>query len=375
MADPTNITDQQFLSQDPEVLGLQRQRQLANLLTGQAFNQPQGQVISGHYVKPSALQQALPMINAGIGALTNANLDTKQQELAAALRGKQQEAVQKYVNAQNPQERFAAGTSQYAPAELQKTAYGMVAPQKLAEGETINQLNMNTGKYEPMASGGEKMPTMVKEAAQLIGINTPISQWSPQELAAVNAKVVQLKQASANNMNINMGEKGFENALKLRDKFTGEPVYKAFQEVQSAKNQIDQAAQMQSPAGDLAAATKIMKILDPGSVVRESELGMAMSATGLEDKVRNYANLVITGQKLTPTQRKDFVDLSDKLYNVAGQQFNAKRNEYVSIAQANGLNVPAAAGSEAKLKEIKQPSIINVNPTSLDEELKRRGIL
>ena len=31
-----DITDQQFLSQDPEILGLQRQRQLANLLTGQA---------------------------------------------------------------------------------------------------------------------------------------------------------------------------------------------------------------------------------------------------------------------------------------------------------------------------------------------------
>ena len=86
MADPTNLSDQQFLSQDPEVLGLQRQRQLANLLTGQAFNQPQGQMISGHYVKPSALQQALPMINAAIGGMTNANLDTKQQAMAEKLR-------------------------------------------------------------------------------------------------------------------------------------------------------------------------------------------------------------------------------------------------------------------------------------------------
>jgi hypothetical protein len=83
MADTTQLD---ILGTDPEVLGLQRQRQLANLLTGQAFNQPQGQVISGHYVKPSALQSALPMINAGIGALTNANLDTKQQAMAERLR-------------------------------------------------------------------------------------------------------------------------------------------------------------------------------------------------------------------------------------------------------------------------------------------------
>jgi hypothetical protein len=159
-----DLTDTQFLNQDPEVLGLQRQRQLANLLTGQAFNAPQGQMISGHYVKPSGLQQALPMINAAIGGLTNANLDTKQQELAAMLRGKQQQAVQQYMSAQNPQERFTAGTSQYAPPELQKTAYGMIAPQKLAEGETISQLNMGTGQYEPMAQGGQKIAPEVRQA-------------------------------------------------------------------------------------------------------------------------------------------------------------------------------------------------------------------
>ena len=190
-----DITDQQFLSQDPEVLGLQRQRQLANLLTGQAFNQPQGQVISGHYVKPSALQQALPMINAAIGGMTNANLDTKQQELAAALRGKQQEAVQKFVNAQNPQERFAAGTSQYAPAELQKTAYGMVAPQKLAEGETISQLNMGTGQYEPMAQGGQKKTEAIR------GYEMAKSQGFPGSFFDYEQ---QLKRAGASNVSVSM---------------------------------------------------------------------------------------------------------------------------------------------------------------------------
>jgi len=88
-----DLTEQQLLSTDPEVLGLQRQRALANLLTGQAFNAPQGQMISGHYVKPSALQQALPMINAAIGGSTNVRLDTEQQKIAEMLRGKGDEAV------------------------------------------------------------------------------------------------------------------------------------------------------------------------------------------------------------------------------------------------------------------------------------------
>jgi len=190
-----DLTDTQFLNQDPEVLGLQRQRALANLLTGQAFNAPQGQVISGHYVKPSALQQALPMINAAIGGMTNANLDTKQTELAAALRGKQQQAVQQFVNAANPQERFAAGTSQYAPAELQKTAYGMVAPQKLAEGETISQLNMGTGQYEPMAQGGQKKTEAIR------GYEMAKSQGFPGSFFDYEQ---QLKRAGASNVSVSM---------------------------------------------------------------------------------------------------------------------------------------------------------------------------
>ena len=132
-----DITDQQFLSQDPEVLGLQRQRQLANLLTGQAFNQPQGQVISGHYVKPSALQQALPMINAAIGGMTNANLDTKQQAMADMLRGKEQDVVQRYMAAKTPQEQFTIANERYAPAQLKSSAYEKEIEYKLIINKKI----------------------------------------------------------------------------------------------------------------------------------------------------------------------------------------------------------------------------------------------
>jgi hypothetical protein len=152
-----DLTEQQLLSTDPEVLGLQRQRQLANLLTGQAFNQPQGQMISGHYVKPSALQSALPMINAAIGGLTNANLDTKQTELAAALRGQKAEAYTKFQELMsNPATRgeamkYAAG-NQY----LQPLAQELMKGMKLAEGEKFVMPNLGGGAPVELATGGAK---------------------------------------------------------------------------------------------------------------------------------------------------------------------------------------------------------------------------
>ena len=158
-----DITDQQFLSQDPEILGLQRQRALANLLTGQAFNAPQGQMISGHYVKPSALQQALPMINAAIGGMTNANLDTKQQELANALRGREQDVVKRYMGAKTPQEQFTIANEQYAPAQLKASAYEMLKPQVLAADSTIVKPSFGAeGGYQTMATGPEKKTEAIR---------------------------------------------------------------------------------------------------------------------------------------------------------------------------------------------------------------------
>jgi len=166
-----------------------------------------------------------------------------------------------------------------------------------------------------------------------------------------------LKKAGASNVSVNTGQHGFDNTLKLRSDFRSEPTYKAYQEVDSAFRQVKEGAKMQSPAGDLAAATKVMKILDPGSVVRESELGMAIAATGLADRVGNYATMVLKGTKLTPSQRKDFTDLSEKLYNAAANQYNAKRAEYETIANRNQLNAEDVAGAPAKIAMPKNTNI------------------
>ena len=171
-----DLTEQQLLSQDPEVLGLQRQRQLANLLTGQAFNQPQGQMISGHYVKPSALQQALPMINAAIGGLTNANLDTKQTELAAALRGQKAEAYTKFQDLMSKPEtrgeaiKFAAG-NQY----LQPLAQELMKGMKLGEGEKFVMPNLSGGAPVELASGGNKYHAPIQiDTGTAIEIRDPL---------------------------------------------------------------------------------------------------------------------------------------------------------------------------------------------------------
>lgn len=130
--------ESQLLTTDPEVLGLQRQRQLADLLTSQAFNQPQGQMISGYYVAPSALQQALPMIQAAIGGFTNANLDTKEQQLAKMLQQRKNEATKAILGAAMGEELPAqAGPTQSGGnIPIQRTPADMAKALRLAAEDT-----------------------------------------------------------------------------------------------------------------------------------------------------------------------------------------------------------------------------------------------
>lgn len=169
----------------------------------------------------------------------------------------------------------------------------------------------------------------------------------------VNQKLLDAKQsvakAGASSVNVSTGQKGFDNELKLRGDFRGEPVYKAHQEMQSAYSQIQQSLKQATPAGDLAGATKIMKLLDPGSVVRESELGMAMAATGLLDRVQNYAQNIISGNKLTPKQRGEFQKLADALYGESVKAYNSKRSEYLKLGGEYGLSADRAVGAPASM--------------------------
>jgi hypothetical protein len=124
----------------------------------------------------------------------------------------------------------------------------------------------------------------------------------------------------------------------LRKEYNALPDVKAYNEVNTAYNQIKVATQRPSPANDLAAATKFMKLLDPTSVVRESELIMAVQASGLADRISNTGNRILNGEKLTPTQRKDFFDAATQFYKIAEDKKRAIDTQYTNIGIESNLN-------------------------------------
>lgn len=388
-------TQQSLMGYTPETNEISRQRKMAQLLLQQGLSPSQGQMIGGRYVGTHPLEHIAKLANIYVSKGMEEEADKKQQQLAEMLRNETVKGMQEYNKlrygdqgtpdvvpqgqtlrddqgnitygaqqgtpaiAPNPQAAFNYAMQSRSPMVNQMAAE-LLKPRIRKEGEIEEVYNTSTGKFEQVGAGKPKLPDAVDAAALFLGLDSkPVSSWTPQERAAVEAKAREYKQAGAANVSVNTGQKGFDNTLKLRSDFRSEPTYKAFQEVDSAYRQINNGIEAKSPAGDLAAATKFMKLLDPGSVVRESELTEAMKATGKLDRLQNLAGNIVNGTKLTPKQREDFKSLATEFYNSASSQYNEKRGEYAGIAKRNDMNVEDVVGSE-KAQKVAKPTTLSV---------------
>jgi len=108
----------------------------------------------------------------------------------------------------------------------------------------------------------------------------------------------------------------FDQISKIRTEFLGIPEVKEFRGVTNSTRQIIGLAKGEgSPMGDLGLIFSYMKTLDPGSVVREGEQANAQNAAGVPERIRNYYNQLIAGERLSPEQRADMANTAISIYN------------------------------------------------------------
>jgi len=99
-----------------------------------------------------------------------------------------------------------------------------------------------------------------------------------------------------------------------------------------------ESAKIQAGLGDVALITSFMKMLDPGSTVRESEFAVARDTGGLLTSLENLLTKAQGGQFLTAGQRVTFVNLA-KQYLQAAEKDGAKtRQSMEGIVDRLGLN-------------------------------------
>src|SRR3990167_2558111 len=124
-------------------------------------------------------------------------------------------------------------------------------------------------------------------------------------------------------------------AFKLGDDF--EQASKDYFKVRDAYNRVVASVQDPSAAGDLSLIFNYMKILDPGSVVREGEFATAQNSAGVPDVIRAKYNKIVSGERLAPATRADFADRAQRLFETANTQQQGVVKTYSNRAESFGI--------------------------------------
>jgi len=187
-------------------------------------------------------------------------------------------------------------------------------------------------------------------------------------------------------------EQQFKMVDMLRKERSALPVTKATQAVSVAYNKIRHAKENPSAAGDLTMVFNFMKMLDPSSVVRESEFKTAAGARAAISKMENSGTFIPaivkqgmqrmeTGRFLLPEQLEDFAGQSAGLYEAQISQQRKADSIFERIAGQRGLDPKNimiefgtdVAGKKKKKQQFDVNTLIDLDDKSLDEMYKQAG--
>jgi hypothetical protein len=275
---------------------------------------------------------AAQLATAGIGAYTKyrAEKDIQEQELQS----------QAQFSKQFPQ--FADLASQLSPATRQ--AY------------TLETLKSSLKANDPAAQlelQGKQLDVQGKELG----------------LEKTQAEIANLKQ-KGNTDKLPDPDKVFKNATALRKDFQSNSA--EFQKVRAGFERVVESAKDPSAAGDLALIFNFMKVLDPGSTVREGEFATAQNSGSVPQGVIARYNKVINGERLEASQRDDFLDRAKRLHGRAEKSQAKLSKQFTDIAERNGLN-PKDVVIDFTSSIVEEPEAPNQD--AVQAELKKRGLI
>ena len=227
----------------------------------------------------------------------------------------------------------------------QGTTPEQLKAQLRAQGVDVREL-INEGDHWHIAWGNDqKAPNFGRGETRVVaqGENRGLSPAQQRAQATADRAERRMDNAEQNASR--------RDEVNLRREFNNRQEVKDFRTVQAAYDSVRAAARNPSAAGDLSLIFAYMKILDPGSVVREQEFANAQNAAGVPDRIRNLYNRALNGQRLNPNQRNDFLSQANNLFQTRQQTYRGIENEYRGYAESYGVSPDRVAPTQQQQRQ------------------------
>lgn len=131
-------------------------------------------------------------------------------------------------------------------------------------------------------------------------------------------------------------EDGYLKPEKLMTEF--EDASKMFIVSRDANARLQEFGTSDTGADDVGLIFSFMKVLDPGSVVREREFATAEQTRGIPQNIVAMYNKALVGTRLTPAQRKEILSAGTRAFKSAERQQARTTSEFHKLAVENRLD-------------------------------------
>lgn len=261
----------------------------------------------------------------------------------------QQDRVASIVAALAPNLEAAQETPALGPAPVDRGGINVADLRAMDLGPTLAPLAPGRGvtSWAPPAEGQVRLADIIQAAglpapkgAERLNVNARPNQTAiaKEKVGAAAAKAGAIQASGAERAataQARASERTELGKIKTEAQLRGElsKLGTDFRTVQANYGVIKTvAAGKPTPAGDLSLIFAYMKLLDPGSTVREGEQATAANARGVEESVRSLYNRVLLGDKLGPNQRADFLSQAEAQYQTRLATHQNERKQYQDLA-------------------------------------------
>jgi hypothetical protein len=233
--------------------------------------------------------------------------------------------------------------------------------------DALEKLRAKQAELDGKAPSGFEtvnLKPLMAYADSLTGTNLAGAYTAPTQVAQYNEKMQKLQDAISKNENtlsddqlaylrtkaqeesMKLREQSMANAMsragegeesKVRREYLNHPVVKSFKDVDASASAIEANPGDTGPAQQ-AMVFQFSKILDPGSVVRETEYAQSAANAGLLNQATNLFNKMKSGEMLTPDQIMMMKTVVRNLAQSHRDRYNQVNEYYGGLSQRKGFD-------------------------------------
>jgi len=180
-------------------------------------------------------------------------------------------------------------------------------------------------------------PESKSSLAKLLSEREGLPPNSPLRAVYDQAIAKETRIAPGPRINVDTGlsrNQQFSNENTLRDEFLQQT--SDFRTIRSAYNKIMSTAD--NGAGDMSLLYQYVKLLDPGSVVRESEFATAAASGSFGEQIQGAVQKLQSGARLASTLRDSFRAEAKNIYEQSLSSAQQTEQQYRNLAKDYGLD-------------------------------------